>query len=95
MQSDGYHNSADIVMGTLGGKVNDEERQFDVINNIGSNRKWSADKSETEYTKDGHVADNECLKVCKMRFAGFRNKFGRKLTLNQKEIKNIGCLEPA
>ena len=39
MQSDGYHNGADILMGTLGGKVNDEERQFDVINNIGSNRK--------------------------------------------------------
>ena len=63
----------------MGGKVNDEQRQFDVMNNIDSNREGSTDKSEPEYTKDSHVADSndadsECLKVYEMRFADFRNK---------------------
>jgi len=47
----------------MGGKVNDEQRQFDVTNNIDSNREGSTDKSETEYTKHGHDADSECLKL--------------------------------
>jgi len=50
------------------GKVNDEQRQFDVMNNIDSNREGNTDETVTEYTKDGynadsHVADSECLKV--------------------------------
>ena len=41
MQSDGYHNDADIVkvLGTMGGKVNDVQRQFDLTNIIDSNLK--------------------------------------------------------
>ena len=38
----------------MGGKVNDKQRQFDVTNDIDSNREGSTDKSETEYTKDSH-----------------------------------------
>jgi len=34
----------------MGGKVNDEQRQFDVTNNIDCNREGSTDNSETEYT---------------------------------------------
>ena len=76
MQLDRYHGDADILnfLRTMSGKVNDEQRQFDVINNIDSNCEGITDKSETEYAKDGYVADSydadsECLKVYKMRFA--------------------------
>ena len=94
MQSDGYHNDADILkfLGTMGGKVNDEQRQFDVINNIDSNREGSTDKSETEYTADGHFADSndadsECFKVYKMRFADFRNKLVENFDIQWKQNK--------
>jgi len=81
MQSDGCHNDADIVkvLGTMGGKVNDVQRQFDLTNNIDSNHEESTTQSETENTKDSHVANSydaaiEYLKVNEMRFADFRNK---------------------
>ena len=81
MKSDGCHNDADIVkvLGTMGGKVNDVQRQFDLTNNIDSNHEESTTQSETENTKDGHVADSydaasECVKVNKMRFADILNK---------------------
>ena len=47
MQSDDYHNDADIVkfLGTMGGKVNDEQRQFDLTNNIESNHEESTTQS--------------------------------------------------
>ena len=58
----------------MGGKVNDEQRQFDVINNIDSNREGNKDETVTEYAIDGYNADSydadsECLIVYKMRFA--------------------------
>ena len=81
MQRGGYQNNAYFVkfLGTLGGKLNDEQRQFDLTNGIDSNHEESTTQSETENTKDGHVADSydaasECLKVNKMRSADFRNK---------------------
>ncbi len=43
----------------MGGKVNDEQRQFNVINNIDSNREVSTDKSETEY--DGSLRSDDAL----------------------------------
>jgi len=89
MQSDGYHNDADILkfLGTMGGKVNDGQRQFDVINKIDSNR-----ESETEYTADGHIADSydadsECFIVYKMRFADFRNKLVENFDIQWKQNK--------
>ena len=70
MQSDRYHNDADILkfLGKTDGKVNGEQRQFFVINNMDSNHEGSTDTSQTEQTKDGHVADSydadsECLNV--------------------------------
>ena len=89
----------------MGGKVNDEQHQFDVTNNIDSNREGGTDKSETEYTKHGHVADSydadsydadsECLKVYKMRFADFRRNWQNILTFSGIKIKYSGRLEPA
>jgi len=94
MQSDRYHNDADILkyLGTMGGKVNDEQRQFDVINNIDSNREGSTDKSETVYTADGHIAhsydaDSEYFKVYKMRFADFRNRLVENFDIQWKQNK--------
>jgi len=74
------------------GKVNDEQRQFDVTNNIDSYHEGSTDKSETDYTKHGHVADSygadsECLKVYKMRFADFRNKLVDNFDIQWKQNK--------
>jgi len=76
MQSHGYHEVVDIFkfLETMGGKVNDEQRQFDVINSIDSNRERNTDVTVTEYALDGYNAgsydaDSECLKVYKMRFA--------------------------
>jgi len=76
MQSHGYHEVADIFkfLGTMGGKVNDEQRQFDVINNIESICEGNKDETVTEYAIDGYNADSydadrEFLKVYKMRFA--------------------------
>ena len=76
----------------MGGKVNDEQRQFDVTNNIDSNREGSTDKSETECTKHGHDADSydadsECIKVYKMRFADFRNKLVENFDIQWKQNK--------
>jgi len=58
----------------MGRKVNDEQRQFDVVNNIDSNDEGNTDETVTEYAIDGYNADSydadsECLKVYKMRFA--------------------------
>jgi len=60
-------------LGTISVKVNDEHRQFDVINNIDSNGEGNTDERVTEYALDGYNADSydadsECLKVYKMRF---------------------------
>ena len=71
----------------MGGKVNDEQRQFDVTNNIDSNREGSTDKSKTESTEHGHVADSECLQVYKMRFADFRNKLVENFDIQWKQNK--------
>ena len=92
LQSDDYHNDADIVkvLGTMGGKVNDEQRLFDLTNNVDSNHEENTTQSETENTKDGHVAEcydaaSECLKVNKMRCADFRNKLVEHFDIQWKE----------
>ena len=76
----------------MGGKVNDEQRLFDLTNNVDSNHEESTTQSETENTKFGHVADSydaasECLKVNKMRCADFRNKLVEHFDIQWKRNK--------
>ena len=58
----------------MGGKVNDEQRQFDVTSNIDSNREGSTDKSETEYTADVFFTKRN---VCVSFVFVFVNTLGR------------------
>ena len=86
MQLDGNHNDEDIM------NVNDEQRQYDLINNMDNNHEGSTTQSETENTKDDHVAGSddaasECLKVNKMRFADFRNKLVEHFDIQWKQNK--------
>ena len=76
----------------MGRKVNDVQRQFDHTNNIDSNHEESTTQSETENTKDSHVANSydaaiECLKVNEMRFADFRNKVVEYFDIQWKQNK--------
>jgi len=94
MQSDGCHNDADIVkfLGTMGENVNDEQRQFDLTNNMDSNHEGSTTQLENENSKDDHVANSddaasECLNVHKMQFTDFRNKLVEHFDIQWKRNK--------